>query len=59
MRKSHLPVSEQNGSEHQVGEEDTETGCDGDGDQPDVLHQLELDHLLLLHRRDRGAGYLS
>ena len=52
-------MGEEDGPEGEVAEEDAEAGGDGDGDQPYVLHQLELDHLLLLHRRDRGAGYLS
>ena len=52
-------MGEEDGPEGEVAEEDAEAGGDGDGDEPDVLHQLELDHLLLLHRRDRGAGYLS
>ena len=45
---THLPMSEEYGTEDEVGEEDTETGGDGDGDKPDVLHQLELDHFLFL-----------
>ena len=52
---THLPVCEEDGSECEVCEEDEEAGGDGDSDQADVLHQLELDHLCVL----AGAGQVS
>ena len=66
IMSTHLPVCEEDGSECEVCEEDEEAGGDGDGDQADVLHQLELDHLCVLAGagqvpsvRGRGAGQLG
>ena len=41
-----LPCGEESSSTEDIGDEDNETGGDGDSDQAEVLHQLELDHVL-------------
>ena len=43
-----FPGGKEHRSKDDVGDQDEEAGGDGDGDQPQVLHQLELHHLLLL-----------
>ena len=43
-----LPGREEHCPKDDVADEDEEAGRDRDGDQPQVLHQLELHHLLFL-----------
>ena len=41
-----LPCWEESSSTEDIGDEDNEAGGDGDGDETEVLHQLELDDVL-------------
>ena len=49
-----MPGGEDDGADKDVGNEDKEAGGDRDGDQADVLDQLEL-HQLLLFLLARGS----
>ena len=54
-----LPDREERGAEHDVAEQHEEAGGDGHRHQAQVLHQLELDRVLLQHRarpRHRQTG---
>ena len=51
-----LPVGEHHGPQHEVCQQHHEARGDGHSDQPDVLHQPELDHVLRLLVLGDGRG---
>ena len=51
-----FPHGEEHRAEDDVEREEEEAGRDRDRHQPDVLHQLELDHSVGLARRRRRQG---
>ena len=52
---SNLPGREEGGAEEDITDEDDEAGGYRDGDEGEVLHQLELDHVL--HVGHGQAGF--